>query len=162
MIQAQYDLLSRRRKSPPAAHALVADGRGHPGGKRGGRGGGPGGSNNNRKVKKSSDGDDDAEGDKPSGKGPMCYNCHDRGRFARDCTVKVCKRCRGRGHEEDKRPSPADMKSNLAVELPDSESDSTTSSVAASGFVAIDTAGCGSLPGKCNGGNCDGTALEGR
>ena len=45
------------------------------------------------------------------------------------------------------------MKSNLAVELPDSDSDSTTSSVAASGFVAIDTAGCGSLPGKCNGGN---------
>ena len=79
----------------------------------------------------------------------MCYNCHDRGHFARDCTVKLCKRCRGRGHEEDKCPSPADMKSNLAVEMPDSDSDSTTSSVAASGFVAIDTAGCGSLPGKC-------------
>ena len=97
VIQAQYDLLSRRKKSPPAAHALVADGRGrgagrgHPGGKREGRGGGRGGSNNNRKVKKSSDGDDDAEGDKPSGKGPMCYNCHDRGHFARDCTVKLCK-----------------------------------------------------------------------
>ena len=83
----------------------------------------------------------------------MCYNCHDRGHFARDCTVKLCKRCRGRGHEEDKCPSPADMKSYLVVELPDSDSDSTTSSVAASGFVAIDTAGCGSLPGKCNGGN---------
>ena len=124
-----------------------------PGGKRGGRGGGRGGSYNNRKVKKSSDGDDDAEGDKPSGKGPMCYNCHDRGHFARDCTVKLCKRCRGRGHEEDKCPSPADMKSYLVVELPDSDSDSTTSSVAASGFVAIDTAGCGSVPGKCNGGN---------
>ena len=41
VIQAQYDLLSRKKKSPPAAHALVADGRGggggrgHPGGKRG-------------------------------------------------------------------------------------------------------------------------------
>ena len=45
------------------------------------------------------------------------------------------------------------MKSNLAVELPDSDSDSTTSSVAASGFVAFDTAGCGPLPSKCNGGN---------
>ena len=45
------------------------------------------------------------------------------------------------------------MKSNLAVELPDSDSDSTTSSAAASGFVAIDNAGCGSLPGRCNGGN---------
>ena len=45
VIQAQYDLLSRRKKSSPAAHALVADGRGggggrgHPGGKRGGHGG---------------------------------------------------------------------------------------------------------------------------
>ena len=67
----------------------------------------------------------------------------DRGHFARDCTVKLCKRCRGRGHEEDKCPSPAEMTSNLAVELPDSDSDSTTSSVAASGFVAIDTAGVG-------------------
>ena len=39
------------------------------------------------------------------------------------------------------------------MDLPDSDSDSTTSSVAASGFVAIDTAGCGSVPGKCNGGD---------
>ena len=58
--QAQYDLRGKKKKSSPAAHALVVDGRGgavgreHPGGKRGDRGGGRG-HNGNRMVKKISD-----------------------------------------------------------------------------------------------------------
>jgi len=157
--------LARKKKSSPPAHRLVvggrggAGGRGHPGGKRGGRGGGRG-HNGNRKVKTSSDGNDGAEDDKQPAKGPMCYNCRGRGHFARDCTVKLCKRCHGKGHEEDKCPSPADMKAHLTIELPDSDAGSSTSSEAAAGFMAreVDTAGCGRLPdahvapGKCDGG----------
>ena len=58
LVQAQYDLLGKKKKSSPAAHALVVDGRGgaggrgHPDGKRRGRGGGRG-HNGNRKVKES-------------------------------------------------------------------------------------------------------------
>ena len=76
LVQAQYDLLGKKKKSSAAAHALMVDGRGgagghgHPGGKRGGRGGGRG-YNGNRKVKKSSDGNDGAEDDRQPAKGPM-------------------------------------------------------------------------------------------
>ena len=66
----------------------------------------------------------------------MCYNCHVRGHFAVDCKTKVCKKCGGRGHDESKYPSPADMETALAVELPDSDGESTTSSVCAAGFMA--------------------------
>ena len=92
LIEAQWNLLQKRRsKSSPAAHALIADGRGgaggrgHPGGKRGNRGGGRGNSNN-RNVKNSHDGNDGAEDDKRPAKGPICCNCRGRGHFARDCT----------------------------------------------------------------------------
>ena len=85
LVQAQYDLLGKKKRSSPAAHALVVDGRGgaggrgHPGGKRGGRGSGRG-HNANRMVKKSSDGNfDGVEDDKQPAKGPMCYNCRGRG-----------------------------------------------------------------------------------
>lgn len=42
----------------------------------------------------------------------------------------------------------------MAVELPDEDSGSTTSSVAEAGFMTIelDPVGCGPLPGKCDGG----------
>ena len=55
LVQVQYDLLGKKKKSSPAAHALVVDGRGgaggrgQPGGKRGDRGGGRG-HNGNRKI----------------------------------------------------------------------------------------------------------------
>ena len=122
LVQAQYDLLGKKKKSSPAAHALVVDGRGgsggrgHPVGKRGSRGGGRG-YNGNRKVKKSSDGNDGAEDDNQLAKWPMCYNCCCRGHFARDCTVKLCKRYHGKGLEEDKFPCPADMKAHLTIEF---------------------------------------------
>ena len=63
-------------------------------------------------------GNDAAEDGKKPAKGPMCYNCHVRGHFAADCKTKVCKKCGGRGHDESKCPSPADMETALAVELP--------------------------------------------
>ena len=91
LVQVQYDLLGKKKKSSPAAHALVVDGcggaggRGHPGGKREGRGGGRG-HNGNRMVKKSSDGYDGAEDDKQPVKGPMCYNCRGRSHFAAEAT----------------------------------------------------------------------------
>ena len=91
----------------------------------------------------------------------MCYNGRGRGDFARDCTVKLRKRCHGKGHDEDKCPSPADMKADLTIELPDSDARSTTSSEAAAGLMTreVDTVGCGRLldahvaPGKCDGGS---------
>ena len=64
-----------------------------------------------------------------------------------------------KGQEEDKCPSPADMKAHLTIELPNTGAGSTTSSEAVAGFMAreADTAGCGRLPdahvapGKCHG-----------
>ena len=76
LVQALYDLLGKKRKSSPAAHALAFDGRGgaggreHPGGKRGGRGSGCG-HNGNRNLEMFSDGNDGAEDDKQPAKGPM-------------------------------------------------------------------------------------------
>ena len=57
-------------------------------------------------------------------------------------------------------PSPADVKAHLAIELPDSDAGSTTSSESVAGFMAreVDTSGYGRLPdarvapGKCDGG----------
>ena len=124
------------RQAISNTYALVLDGRGgaggrgHRGGMRGRRGGGRG-HNGNRKVKKSGDGNDGAEDDKQPAEGPMSYNCRGRGHFARDCTVKLCKRCHGKGHEENKCPSPADMKAHLTIELPNSDAGSTTSNVVA-------------------------------
>ena len=91
----------------------------------------------------------------------MCIrDSHNRGHFARDGTVKLCKRYHRKGHKEDKCPSPADVKAHLAIELPDSDAGSTTSSESAAGFMAreVDTSGYGRLPdarvapGKCDGG----------
>ena len=106
---------------------------GHLGGKRGGRGGGRC-HNDTRKVKTSSDGNVGAEDEKQPAKGPMCYNCRGRSDFARDSTVKLCKRCHGKEHGEEKCPPPADMKAHLNIELPESDAGSTTSSEAAAGY----------------------------
>ena len=135
LVQAQYELLSKKKKNSPSVHALVSDrrggdgGRGCHGGKRGGQGGGRGNSGKNgctKKDKKSGNGGDAAEAEKQPAKGPICFNCRGRGHFARDCTVKTCKRCHGIGHEESSCSSPADMQAVLAVELPVSDSDSDT------------------------------------
>ena len=165
LVRAAHELLKGKKKKSPSALAFISDrrngggGRGHPGGKRGGRGGGRGHSNSgNGKAKSGDDDEKDAakDGKKPA-KGPMCYNCHVRGHFAADCKTKVCKKCGGRGHDESKCPSPADMETALAVELPGSDEESTTSSVGAAGFMAEEVdAVCGHpqahvASGKCNG-----------
>ena len=91
LVQAHYELLSK--KNSPSAHALVSDGRGggggrgRPGGKRGGQGGGRGNSGKNgctKKDKNSGSGGDAAEAEKQPAKGPICFNCRGRGHFARD------------------------------------------------------------------------------
>ena len=144
LVRAAHELLKDNKKKSPSALAFISDGRnggggrGHPGAKRGDRGGGRGRSNSGNGKAKS--GDDDGknaveDGKKPA-KDPMCYNCHVRGHFAADCKTKVCKKCGGRGHDENKCPSPADMETALAVELPGSDEESTTSSVGAAGFMA--------------------------
>lgn len=142
VIGAQWHLLKRRKKNSPPGHALLIDergavgGRGHPGGKQGGRGGGRGSNDRNDKAKRSNDDDEHR-----SSKGPVCYNCHGRGHFARDCTVEVCKRCGGRGHDESKCPSAPDEKgpfallAHMQVELPDDDDlASETSSMCAAAF----------------------------
>ena len=97
------------------------------------------------------------DGMKPA-KGPMCYNCHVRGHFAADCKTKVCKKCGGRGHDGSKCPSSADMETALAVELPGSDEESTTSSVGAAGFMAEEVdAVCGHPQAHVASGKCDGS-----
>lgn len=133
VIRAQYNLLCTKEKDPSAGnhHALAADERGRArggrsGGKRGGRGGRGGGrGGNGNSNPENSGGENTAAGDGDgSSKGSMCYNCHRRGHFDRDCTVEVCKRCGGRGHDESKCPSAPDEKcstallAHLIVELP--------------------------------------------
>ena len=165
LVRAAHELLKDKKKKSPSALAFISDGRngrggrGHPGGKRGGRGCGRGRSNSGNGKAKSGDDDgkDAAEDGKKLAKGPMCDNCHVRGHFAADCKTKVCKKCGGRGHDESKCPSPADMESALAVELPGSDEESTTSSVGAAGFMAEEVdAVCGHphahvASGKCGG-----------
>ena len=61
----------------------------------------------------------------------------------------------GKGHEEDKCPSPADMQASVAMETPGADSGSTTSSAAKAGFLTLELepAGCGHLQGKCGDGD---------
>ena len=144
LLRAAHQLLKDNKKKSPSALAFISDGRNggggrrHPGGKRGGRGGGGGRINScNGKAKSGDDdGNDAAEDGKKPAKGRMCYNCHVRGHYAADCKTKVCKKCGGRGHDESKCPSPADMETAFALELPGSDEESTTSSVGAAGFMA--------------------------
>ena len=155
-----------RKEKSPSALGFISDGRnggggrGHPGAKRGGRGGGRGRSNiGNGKAKSGDDdGKDAAEDGKKPAKGPMYYNCHVRGHFATDCKTKVCKKCGGRGHDESKCPSPADMETALAVELSGSDEGSTTSSVGSAGFMAeeVDVV-CGHPQAHVASGKCDGS-----
>ncbi|CAN0407353.1 unnamed protein product, partial [Laminaria digitata] len=62
IVQAQFELQRKKKKSSSSAHALVADGG------RGGRGG------RGR-----------AGAEKQPAKGPMCFNCRGQGHYARDC-----------------------------------------------------------------------------
>ena len=88
----------------------------------------------------------------------MCYNCHVRDHFAADRKTKVCKKCGGRGHDESKCPSPADMETTLAVELLGSDEESTTSSIGAAGFMTEEVdAVCGHPQGHVASGKCDGS-----
>ena len=166
LVRAAHELLKGNKKKSPSALAFISDGRnggggrGHPGAKRGGRGGGRGRSNSGNGKAKSGDDDgkDAAEDGKKPAKGPMCYNCHVRGHFAADCKTNVCKKCGGRGHDESKCPSPADLETALAVELPGSEEKSTTSSVGAAGFMAEEVdAVCGHPQAHVASGKCDGS-----
>ena len=166
LVRAAHELLKDNKKKSPSALAFISDGRNgsggqrHPGGKRGGRGGGRGRSNSGNGNTKSGDddGNDAAEDGKKPAKGPMCYNCHVRGHFTADCKTKVCKKCGGRGHDESKCPSPADMETALAVELPGSDEESTTSSVGAAGFMAEEVdAVCGHPQAHVASGKCDGS-----
>ena len=167
LVRAAHELLKDNKKKSPSALAFISDGRnggdgrGHPGAKRGGRGGGRGRSNSGNGKAKSGDDDgkDAAEDGKKPAKGRMCYNCHVRGHFAADCKTKVCKKCDGRGHDEGKCPSPADMETALAVELPGSDEESTTSRVGAAGFMAEEVdAVCGHPQAHVASGKCDGSA----
>ena len=165
LVRAAHGLLKDIKKKLPSALAFINDGRnggggrGHPGAKRGDRGGGRGRSNSGNGKAKSGDDDrkDAAEDGKKPAKGPMCYNCHVRGHFAVDCKTKACKKCGGRGHDESKCPSPADMETALAVELPGSDEESTTSNVDAAGFMAEEVDAVFGHPqahvasGKCDG-----------
>ena len=126
----------------------------------GGRGGGRGRSKSGNGKAKSGhdDGKNAAEDGKKPTKGPMCYNCRVRGHFAAVCKTKVCKKCGGRGHDESKCPSTADVETALAVELPGSDEESTTSSVGAAGFMAEEVdAVCGHPQAHVASGKCDGS-----
>ena len=118
VVQAQFELLRKRKSSSPA-HALVADGgrgegggQGRAGGKRGGKssGRGGGGDNNGNSDRSQKGGESGAAAgaEQQPAKGPMCFNCRGRGHYARDCTVKLCS-SHGKGHEESSCPSPAIM-----------------------------------------------------
>ena len=166
LVRAAHELLKDDKKKSSSALAFISDGRngvggrGHPGAKRGGRGGGRRGSNggNGKTRSGDDDGKDAAEDSKKPAKGSMCYNCHVRGHFASDCKTKVCKKCGERGHDESKCPSPADMETALAVELPGSDEESTTSSVGAGGFMAEEVdAVCGHPQAHVASGKCDGS-----
>ena len=166
LVRAAHELLKDNKKKSPSALAFISDGRnegggrGHPGAKRGGRGSGRGRRNSGNGKAKSGDDDgkDAAEDSKKPAKGPMCYNCHVRGHFAADCKTNICKKCGGRGHDESKCPSPADMETALAVELPGFDEDSTTSSVCAAGFMAEEVdAVCGHPQAHVTSGKCDGS-----
>ena len=170
LVQTCYELLRKDKKHSSSSRALIADesggngGRDKPGVKRGGRNGRGNGNSNGSggKAKKSNENDGEAADDgKKPGKGPICYQCHARGHIARECKAKICEQCKGIGHDKSNCPSPVDALTNLMVKLldPDSEPESTTSSMDEAGFltVEVEPAMCGLprracvAPGKCNG-----------
>lgn len=134
LVRNRFETLKKRQDQNGPSNALIAHVRGN--GRRGGRGGRGGGRGSGNSWKGKSDDGNDAAEEKASDKGPMCYNCRCRGHFARECTTKLCKRCNGRGHDEDRRPSSADVQVNMAVELVDSEDsdESVSESILAAAF----------------------------
>lgn len=126
-------LKKAKGKKSTNMHAFVTHERGrgrHGGGGRGESGRGRGGRRSGREGRS----DDAATGEGVNLVSVTCWRCQAKVHYTDKCTIKLCDRCGGRGHDSNKCSTPAEEHANLTMEVDDCSDSPSESTLLAEGF----------------------------